>query len=123
MSGGTVLAISPTGPVFRGRRAPRRSFRPDTFVPALAAPDRMVVAGLTVAWLACVAWFWVWWLQPENRVSWVGLLAASVVPLYLSCEPISYLLAANRLRRVDLPLPSLRVAFVVTRAPSEPWLV
>jgi cellulose synthase (UDP-forming) len=122
-SGGTVLAISPVGPVFRGRRAPRRSFRPDTFVPALAARDRMVVAGLTVAWLACVAWFWVWWLQPENRVNWVGLLATSVVPLYLSCEPISYLLAANRLRRVDLPLPSLRVAFVVTRAPSEPWLV
>ncbi|WP_327119733.1 glycosyltransferase [Nocardia sp. NBC_01730] len=92
-------------------------------MPALQLPERILVAGLTIGWLAGVLAFWWWWLRPENRVGWIGFLVASTVPLYLSWEPLSYLAAANRLWQVDrrLPVPKLRVAFVVTRAPSEPW--
>ncbi|MEU7632901.1 glycosyltransferase [Nocardia sp. NPDC049220] len=94
-------------------------------MPALRLPERILVACLTVGWLAGVLAFWWWWLRPENRMGWLGLLVGSVVPLYLSCEPLPYLAAANRLWQVDrrLPVPRLRVAFVVTRAPSEPWAV
>ena len=125
MSGGNVLAISPTGPTLRGRSAPRRPFQPNTFVSTLDTRDRVLVAGLTAGWFASVGWFWLWWLQPGHWTSWVGLLSCGVVPLYLTIEPVGYLLAANRLRQVDrkLPVPDLRVAFLVTRAPSEPWEV
>lgn len=125
MSGGNVVAISPTGPTLRGRSAPRRPFRPDTFVSTLDLRDRVLVAGLTAGWLVSVGWFWLWLAQPGHWTSWVGLLACGVVPLYLTFEPVGYLLSANRLRQVDrkLPVPDLRVAFLVTRAPSEPWAV
>ncbi|HEY2193156.1 MAG TPA: glycosyltransferase family 2 protein [Actinomycetospora sp.] len=81
------------------------------------------MVGLTVGWIACLVWFWTWWSQPEHRVSWIGLLVNSLVLLYLSVVPGYFILAVNRLRRVNpaLSIPPLRVAFVVTRAPSEPW--
>lgn len=125
MSGGNVVAISPIGPTLRGRRAPSRPFQPDTFVSTLAPADRVLVAGLTAGWVASVAWFWLWWLQPGHWTSWLGLVACSVVPLYFSLEPLGFLFSANRLRHVDRtrPVPALRVAFLVTRAPSEPWAV
>jgi cellulose synthase (UDP-forming) len=125
MSGGNVLAIAPTGPTLRGRSAPRRPFRPNTFISTLDVRDRVLVAGLTGGWFVSVGWFWLWWLQPGHWASWVGMLACGVVPVYLTFEPIGFLFAANRLRQVDqkLPVPDLRVAFLVTRAPSEPWAV
>jgi hypothetical protein len=122
-SGGAVVAISPDGPVLAGHRAPSRSLCPNTVVAALGLRDRILVAVLTAAWVSGVAGFWWWWLQPEHRTSWISLLVASVVPLYLSCEPIGLVIAANRQRQINpgLPVPELRVAFAVTRAPSEPW--
>ncbi|WP_406270087.1 glycosyltransferase [Nocardia sp. NBC_00881] len=118
-----MLEISSRGPIFGHGTKPQRTFAPKTFVPALRRRERILVAGLTVGWLVGVLAFWWWWLRPENRVGWIGFLVGSTVLLYLSCEPLSYLAAANRLWQVDrrLPVPSLRVAFVVTRAPSEPW--
>jgi cellulose synthase/poly-beta-1,6-N-acetylglucosamine synthase-like glycosyltransferase len=43
----------------------------------------------------------------------------------ISSQPVFFFLAANRLRGInpELEIPALRVAMVVTRAPSEPWSV
>lgn len=124
LSAGNVVDIPPSGPVLRGRRRPHRGeVRRDTYAPSLSTRDRVVMALLSSAWLGFTVAFWVWWFQPAHRVSWTGLILNSAVLLYLSTLPIFFVIAANRLRQVDprIPVPQLRVAFVVTRAPSEPW--
>jgi cellulose synthase/poly-beta-1,6-N-acetylglucosamine synthase-like glycosyltransferase len=122
LSGGNVVRIGPSGPTFaRLRRA--RATRASTFVSTLRPHDRVAVAGLTAGWLVSFVTFWAWWFQPTHRVGWAGLALNSLLLLYLTGLPAYYLLAASRLRQVNpaIGVPRLRVAFVVTRAPSEPW--
>lgn len=122
-SRGGVSAISPSGPVLARQPDRTRKLRPDTFVPALARADRITVAALTAGWAACLVAFWVWWLTPAHRLTTFGLVINSLIMLYISGFPAFFVMSANRLRRVnpDLPVAPFRVAFVVTRAPSEPW--
>jgi hypothetical protein len=64
-------------------------------------------------------------VRPERLVTWPGLVLNSALLLYLALLPGWFVLAVNRLREVSpqLPVPDVRVAFVVTKAPSEPWPV
>ncbi|WP_217902143.1 glycosyltransferase family 2 protein [Rhodococcus sp. OK302] len=84
-----------------------------------------MVGALTVGWLASVAVFWWWWLAPEHRFGWFGFVVNSALLAYLCLLPAYFLVAVNRLRKVnpELRIPDVRVAIVVTRAPSEPWLM
>jgi cellulose synthase (UDP-forming) len=124
LAGTRVTRIWADGPAI-GTSRQRRRLRPDTFDWALARRDRAVVAALSVGWLGCLALFWYWWLAPGHWTSTFGLAVNSAVLAYISGFPIFFIGAANRLRRVrrGLPVPPLAVAFVVTRAPSEPWPV
>ncbi len=122
LSGGNVTATPASGPVFA--HPPRRgSPRPATFVHRLGVRDRLAVAVAATGWAVCFVWFWVWWLQPEHRAGWVGLVVNSALLAYLSCLPAYYLVSVLRLRHLapEVRVPRLRVAFVVTRAPSERW--
>jgi len=122
-SDGNVVDAPPSGPVLaRSSRVPRRP-RPGTFVPLLSGRDRVLVGALTAAWVAALVFFWTWWLEPAHRVGWVGLVVNSLLIGYVTAIPVYFLILANRLREVDprIAVPSLRVAFVVTRAPSEDW--
>ncbi|WP_214371255.1 hypothetical protein [Pseudonocardia sp. H11422] len=123
LSDGHVVYAPPSGPIFAGRRPVLRRVRPGTFVPVLSRRDRVLVAVLTAGWVACLGFFWTWWLQPEHRVGWVGLVVNSLLLGYVTAVPVYFLILANRLREVDpnIAVPPLRVAFVVTRAPSEGW--
>lgn len=120
-----VLALRPSGPLLGARRRDTSDVRPGTLRQVLAARDRATVALLTAGWAVAFIAFWVWWLEPSHRVGWFGLLLNSALLFYLSYLPSYFLVAANRQRGIDpaLPVPPLRVAFVVTRAPSEPWPV
>jgi cellulose synthase/poly-beta-1,6-N-acetylglucosamine synthase-like glycosyltransferase len=84
-----------------------------------------VAIGLIVGvWLGFVAWFWVWWLQPEHRVSPARTAIDAFLLLYVSLIlPAMPALYLTRIRRVNrnLPVPLIRVAILVTKAPSEPW--
>lgn len=122
ISDGNVARVTTGGPLF-GRPYPMRTVRPTTFVPALPRRDRAAVIALAATWAAAFTWFWLWWLQPEHRVGWAGLIVNSALLLYFTALPSYFLCIAIRMRRVDpaLPIPRLPVAFVVTRAPSEPW--
>jgi cellulose synthase (UDP-forming) len=122
LSDGKVARVAHSGPTIKLDRGSRR-LRPSTFSWALTRFDRILVAFLSLAWLACLVFFWTWWLQPGHRVGVIGEITNSLVLSYVSCFPAFFVAAVNRLRRVrpDLPLPLLRVAFIVTRAPSEPW--
>jgi len=122
-SDGNVVDAPPSGPVLaRSSRVPRRP-RPGTFVPLLSGRDRVLVGALTAAWIAALVFFWTWWLEPAHRVGWVGLVVNSLLIGYVTAIPVYFLILANRLREIDprIAVPSLRVAFVVTRAPSEDW--
>ncbi|MFE0133039.1 glycosyltransferase family 2 protein [Streptomyces sp. NPDC059037] len=122
MSDGNVVRIGPGGPVF-GLPFPVRTVRPTTFVPALPRRDRALLTVIALGWALSFLYFWTWWLRPEHRVGWAGLIVNSVLLLYLTGLPCYFFVTALRLRRVnpDLPVPAAPVAFAVTRAPSEPW--
>ncbi|MFC7221006.1 glycosyltransferase family 2 protein [Streptomyces polyrhachis] len=122
LSGGAVSAIGPDGPVLVAGRPDRRA-RPDSFVRAFSRGDRVLVALFSLGWTACLVWFWAWWLQPEHRTGWFGLVVNSALLLYLTYLPVHFLVALIRMRRFNpaIALPRLRSAFVVTRAPSEDW--
>jgi cellulose synthase (UDP-forming) len=119
----SIVAATPHGPILPGRTAPERRTRRGTFVHALNVRQRILIGVLTAGWLISFVAFWLWWLQPGHLVGWFGLVVNSALLFYLAYLPTYLVIAVNRLRRVDpaLPVPDLRVAFVVTRAPSEPW--
>ncbi|MEV7793318.1 glycosyltransferase [Streptomyces sp. NPDC087512] len=122
ISDGNVVRVTAAGPVF-GRPSPPRAVRPTTFVPALPRLDRGLIAVIALGWTASFVWFWTWWLEPQHRAGWAGLVINSALLLYLTALPAYFFVTALRVRRVDpaLPVPALPVAFAVTRAPSEPW--
>ncbi|MFI5955293.1 glycosyltransferase family 2 protein [Cryptosporangium sp. NPDC051539] len=123
LSGGKVLSAPASGPAMRTRRVRRHALLPDTFTPALGPGRRFLVHALTAGWLATLVFFWFWWLQPEHRHGWAGLLINSALLAYLSIYPILPILRFNKITTVNphLPVPGLRIAFCVTKAPSEPW--
>jgi cellulose synthase (UDP-forming) len=125
LSGGAVVGLRPSGPVFGGKPPSRRTSRHDTFVHALSARARVTIGLLTIGWLASVVVFWLWWLAPGHRLGWTGMIINSALLGYLCLLPSYFIVGANRLRKVDpaREVPSLRVAIVVTKAPSEPWPV
>lgn len=121
-TGSRVARFSAEGPTISADRQLRR-LRAGTCCWALQRRDRVLVAMLSFCWLGCLALFWDWWLAPGHWNGFFGLIANSAVVAYLSCFPVFFVGAANRMRtiRPELPVPALEVAFVVTRAPSEPW--
>ncbi|GAY09268.1 glycosyltransferase family 2 protein [Pseudonocardia sp. N23] len=125
LSGGGVVDAPPSGPTFAPGPPVRRDLGAGLLVPVVGRRDQVLVAALSIGWASSLVMFWVWWLQPAHRTSWAGLVVNSAVLAYLTLLPAYFLLTANRVRRVDprLPVPLLRVAFVVTKAPSEPWAV
>lgn len=125
LSGGGVARATRYGPVLSDRSRRRRRLDRGTFVPALRPRDRAIVAALSVLWGICLVDFWVWWLQPAHQTSVPGAVLNAIALGYLTCFPVFFVVPVNRLRAVrrSLPVPRLRVAFIVTRAPSEPWPV
>jgi cellulose synthase/poly-beta-1,6-N-acetylglucosamine synthase-like glycosyltransferase len=124
LSVGRVAEATRYGPVLSVKPQRRRLDR-NTFAPALRPRDRRIIAVLSVLWAVCLADFWQWWLEPVHQTSAYGTALNGVVLGYLTCFPVFFIVAVNRLRVVNrnLRVPWLRVAFIVTRAPSEPWPV
>ncbi|MEA3215717.1 MAG: hypothetical protein QOJ19_1873, partial [Acidimicrobiia bacterium] len=123
---GQVVTRSADGPRFRRGRAKMAVARQETFVHLLTTPERAAVALLSLGWLTALLLFWQWWLLEPGRITTVtGMALNTVLLLYVGWLPGYFVLAANRLRgiRPDIPVPALRAAFVVTKAPSEPWPV
>jgi cellulose synthase (UDP-forming) len=92
-------------------------------VPALTRRSHRVLLGLTFAFVVTLTAFFVWWVSPVHRLSWPGFVANSVLLAIVLASPLYFLYIVNQMRRVNpnVPVPDVRVAMVVTKAPSEPW--
>lgn len=125
LSGGSVARFSGLGPVLARRRDPIRRVRHSTFTEALRSADRAFITVMSGLWLGCLVIFWAWWLSPVHWEGLAGLVVNSVVLAYVSGFPVFFVISVNRLRKVNpaIAIPLMRVAFVVTHAPSEPWPV
>jgi cellulose synthase/poly-beta-1,6-N-acetylglucosamine synthase-like glycosyltransferase len=77
-------------------------------------------------WLAALVHFWGWWLQPAHYIGAVGFVLVSLVLAWATLLPL-YFLAIFMNAKVPAPKLAppgdLRVAMVVTKAPSEPFAV
>ncbi len=101
-----------------------RDGRSGKFVtPLMNISDRLVFAALVLMWLGAQVFFWSWWLQSAHTVTVVGMALNSVLLVWSLVLPAVFLLHLRRAARPNpaIPLPTLRVAMVVTKAPSEPW--
>nr|WSZ19806.1 hypothetical protein OH837_44145 [Streptomyces canus] len=124
LSAGNVVDMPADGPVF-GKPRRRLTPGPASCIPLLGRLDQMKVSLLAVGWWAAFVCFWEWWLRPEHRAGLVGFAVNSALLVYLSVLPLYFVVVMVRLRTFDpaVEVPRLRTAFVVTRAPSEPWAV
>lgn len=92
--------------------------------PVLPIQGRRVLLLLVLFWVMGTLAFWHWALQPSVWVSVPGTLFNLVLLIYITGIPAwpFYLFLRMRQVRANLPPPlNLRVAMVVTKAPSEPW--
>ena len=123
LSGGIVVDALPTGPVLDRSRRQQRQPSLGTFVYALSGRDRILMGVLTAVWAVTLLVFWTWWALPEHRVGWAGFVLNTALMVYVTSLPVYFFIMVNRIRVVSpsLPLPQLRVAMAVTKAPAEPW--
>jgi cellulose synthase/poly-beta-1,6-N-acetylglucosamine synthase-like glycosyltransferase len=94
-------------------------------VPVLNVKQEAVLRLVVVAWSASTALFWLWWLAPARGGWTLGRGVATTALAWLFLLGGYFLFFACRMQRPNpaMPLPDLRVAIVVTKAPSEPWPV
>lgn len=92
-------------------------------VPVLGLRQELVLRLIGLSWAISSVWFWLWWTAPV-RGDWnLGRALSSIGLLWLFALAAYFLFFVCRMTKPNpaLPLPSLRVAIVVTKAPSEPW--
>jgi cellulose synthase (UDP-forming) len=98
--------------------------RKESFVPVLEPKQLAVLIALVLVWATSTGLFWAWWLQPTHWVSAWGMAINTVLVVVVTALPVWTYVFIVRMRKVNpnSHFPSdLRVAMVVTKAPSEPW--
>ncbi|RYE11153.1 MAG: glycosyltransferase [Hyphomicrobiales bacterium] len=96
------------------------------YTPIMRGPIRWLHTATVVLWFASLLYFWVWWIAPEHSSAPLPFALVSLTLAWLTFTPAYFLLIFSGGRRpsgVEGTRPSLRVAMVVTKAPSEPLSV
>lgn len=95
-------------------------------VPLLSQRQRAEFAVITGCWLIGLVAFWLWWLRPEHNVDTFRFVLNCLILFWTTIVPGYFVLIFARAR---VPNPArcapagLRVAMVVTKAPSEPFAI
>jgi cellulose synthase (UDP-forming) len=94
-------------------------------VPVMTIGERWVFTMLLAAWAGALYFFWSWWLSSGHVVTLFGMIANSLMFFWVMLVPGTFYVHLARMARTNpvLPPPRLRVAMIVTKAPSEPWEV
>jgi cellulose synthase/poly-beta-1,6-N-acetylglucosamine synthase-like glycosyltransferase len=96
-----------------------------TLVPVLNFRDDLKLRGLVFAGAAATCWFWMWWLGQGHGAWTVPSLVVTGLFAWLTLLSAYFFFFVTRMTKPNpaLPVPDLRVAMVVTKAPTEPWSV
>lgn len=95
-------------------------------VPLLSRRQRVQFAALCICWAIALIAFWGWWLQPQHAIDRTRYVINCAVLFWTTVIPGYFMLifARARVSNPAWPVPAgLRVAMVVTKAPSEPFAV
>jgi cellulose synthase (UDP-forming) len=94
-------------------------------VPIMSWRQRLTFGVLTVSWVAALVFFWSWWLHGNHVVTLFGMAVNTTMLVWTLLFPGIFFFHLARMKRANpaLEIPALRVAMVVTKAPSEPWEV
>lgn len=123
---GDLTGFRPDGPVFGNKRPTvMRTVDTGLFRPALDGAGRFAMGAFSLLWFAFLGVFWWWWFNPAHIIGPWAFALNTVIIAYLLLLPGVFIHRMRTLRKVraDAPVPELRTAFVVTRAPSESWAV
>lgn len=100
--------------------------QPPYLVPMLSQRQRWVFRLFLSAWVLTTAIFVYWWFDPDHIISTSRYLLNTLLLSWTVLLPAYYFYFVSRMQK---PNPNLvipanwRVAMIVTRAPSEPFLV
>ena len=79
-----------------------------------------------IAWAATFLYFWIWWLEPGHNIGTWAFTYVTILQAWVTFLPAYFLLIFFNCKKpvgpVMLPM-EVRVAMVVTKAPSEPFSV
>lgn len=95
-------------------------------VDVMTASQKRTFKVLVMVWFSSVCLFWIWWLNPNHFTSLFGMLVNSAILAWTTLLPGYYFFFVSRMKKPNphLSIPSdLRVAMVVTKAPSEPFTI
>jgi cellulose synthase (UDP-forming) len=105
------------GPVDGGQR---------NLEPLLSRSQRLFYCAAIGLWLIVFVSLWIWWLQPEHNLGTARLIFNSLIVAWLTLLPLYFLsifIHARVPARAIAQPSGMRVAMVVTKAPSEPFSV
>jgi cellulose synthase (UDP-forming) len=91
----------------------------------MTASQKRSYRALLAVWIGTVVAFWVWWLQSDHWVTPAGMVVISAMVSYSMLLSGWFFFFTYRMKRPNpsLPIPRLRTAIIVTKAPSEPWVM
>ena len=95
-------------------------------VPLLSFRQRTVFLMLSGCWLSSLVVFWLWWLRPEHNVDTFRYVVNGAILFWATVVPGYFILIFSRasIANPACTIPTgLRVAMVVTKAPSEPFAI
>ena len=104
----------------------QRRLDPAMLAPVLTGGMRARYLVLTGLWMACVAWFWLWWLDPAHVASPTGYALSTLALGWIYGLQLYFVAVFLGAQRSAAPAPKpgdFRVAMVVTKTPSEPLSV
>lgn len=95
-------------------------------IDVLSKRQQKILFLLILIWFISLIFFWFWWLQKSHIVTLIGMFINSVFLAWNTFLPFYFYYFILRMKkpnpRIKIP-EDWRVAMVVTKADSEPWLV
>ena len=95
-------------------------------VPLMSGRQKLLFYAGTAVWMVSLVYFWAWWLQPAHNIGSVRYVILSLLLAWIMLLPLYFVAVLFNAKQPnpDRRAPrNLRVAMVVTKAPSEPFSV
>lgn len=92
-------------------------------IPVLSGTKKLVYWSLVGLWFVTLAISFAWWFQPQHTAGIGGMVMTTILLSFTMVLPAYFFINAGRgsYPDPDQPVPPGKVAFIVTKVPSEPW--